>query len=113
MSRRSTGSCSLTSLALFIYYHVVSTSGLAVGLVFHAVGLGLDPVGGSGLLVLQVLTEGEVGLIVPVVDPNAIVGELIPTNTVRNSLSGGLDGTGGRERGKVDVNGTPGKIAER
>jgi len=109
---RPTRGGSPTSLDLLIDYHAVVASGLAIGLVFHAVGLSLDLVGDSGLLVLQILAEGKVRLVVPVVDANSIIGEIMPANTVRNSLRGGLDGAGGREGGKVDVNGTPWQITE-
>ena len=112
LSRRSTRSCGLATLALLINYHIITASSLAVGLVFHTVGLGLDLVCGSSLLVLQILTEGEVGLIIPVIDANAIFGELIPAHTIRDSLSSGLDGTRGRKGGKINVDGTPGQITE-
>ena len=107
-----TRSRSLASLALFVDDHVVTASGLAVGLIFHDVGLGLDLVRSSGLLVLQILAEGEVGLVVPAVDANSVVGEFIPVDAVWDGFGGGLDGAGGGEGGKVNVDGAPGQITE-
>ena len=46
------------------------------------------------------------------VDANSVVGELIPADAVWNGFGGGLDGAGGREGGKVNVDGAPGQITE-